>query len=81
MLLVVTGILFSGLAMIETRRHKIDVWKSSSLPLLFHGLSGEERRMIGTLNKLSEMEKEAMKMTVRLGKRDDEGAWTLLALD
>jgi hypothetical protein len=41
-------------------------WKSSSLPVLFHGLSADSRTQEGQLSTLGEMKKEAKTLKVRL---------------
>lgn len=81
MVLIVTGILFLGLAMIETTWHKVEVWKSSSLPLIYHSLDEEKKRKVGMVNTLNEMEREAGKTNVGLQKRDDGEEWVLATLE
>ena len=79
LLLVVSGVVFLALAMFETRRHQVEIWKSSSLPLLFHGLSGQTKSQVRTVNLVSDMETRATETKVRLGKTEDDG-WMLLTL-
>ena len=73
--LVVSGTAFLILAMIETRRRRACIWKESELAPLFHGLNERNGKLAG-LTKISEMEKMAAKMKVRMTTTGD-GGWAL----
>jgi hypothetical protein len=73
---IVSSLLFLALAMFETRRQQIQLWKHSSLALLFHGLDGPVED-VAMLNDMDQMEKKAKKMRVRLGRTERDG-WKLL---
>lgn len=69
-LCVVFGTILLLSVMIVTRKHKLPIWKTSELALLFHGLdflplSGDT---IETMQKASEMEDVALALQVRLGR-------------
>lgn len=53
--LIISSAAFLALAMLETRYKKAEVWKDSSLALIFHGLE-QKRESTGVVNKLSDME-------------------------
>jgi hypothetical protein len=81
--LVVSGLALLVVAIIQTSRSGLEVWKSSSLPLWFHGPQNGRINSFGgpleRVNTLVEMEKEAGQIQVTLGKLDDgSGAWKLL---
>lgn len=73
---VALGISFLALAMVETHRQKIKVWKVSSLALLYHGLDRPPEHP-ALLNKTSEMDHNARDFKVRLGRTAEDG-WRLL---
>lgn len=50
-----------------TRKHKVHVWKTSELALLFHGLDFLVDDM-AEWNRVSEMEEVAMALQVALGQ-------------
>jgi hypothetical protein len=86
MTLVFGGALLLVLAIIQTRRKGVEVWKYSCLPLLFHSVGneiggGEVERMgdivKGPMNTVEEMEEESRRIHVRLGKGGKGGAWML----
>lgn len=54
-------------------------WKSSSLPLLFHGLSEETIKSLGSVGNLGEMNESARSMMVQL--RWEDGGWRFRELD
>jgi len=77
-------------AMRETHRRGAEVWKYSCLPLLFYSgggrLGGEFRdagmhrftdMTAGPINSVQEMEEEARRVKVRLGRGGKDGAWIL----
>ena len=71
---VIFGTILLISIMIVTRKHKLPIWKTSQLALLFHGLdflplSGDT---VETMQKASEMEDLASALQVRLG-RDSKG--------
>lgn len=81
--LVVSGLALLVVAIIQTSRSGLEVWKSSSLPLWFHGPQNRRINSLGgpleRANTLVEMEKEAGQIQVTLGKLDDgSGAWKVL---
>ena len=81
--LVVSGLALLVVAIIQTSRSGLEVWKSSSLPLWFHGPQNGRINSFGgpleRVNTLVEMEKEAGQIQVTLGKLDDgSGAWKVL---
>jgi hypothetical protein len=81
--LIVGSIILLVWAMLQTRRSGIEVWKYSSLPLLFNGLeSGADGRYTLTrqsTNTVAEMESEAGFIKVKLGKSGgSDGNWKLL---
>jgi hypothetical protein len=74
--LIVASAAFLALAVLDTRRKKAEVWKDSSLALIFHGLEpGAEAT--GPVNKISHMEHVAKGVSVILGQTDAE-EWRLL---
>jgi Protein of unknown function (DUF3176) len=71
--LVCLTIMFLALTMVDTARGHIPAWKSSPLPLLFHGLEGGENGQTRTLklvNEIAEMERLAEEIDVRLMDSD-----------
>jgi hypothetical protein len=74
--LVGLTILFLILTVIETARSKMEVWKSSPVPLLFHGLENTEATRLQLTAQLVEMEIMAEKIPVRLEKTDT--GWKLV---
>lgn len=68
-----------ALTILETARHTTKVWKSSPIPLLFHGLEQEqlEQDGVGQTRTLAEMEALASGMTVQL--RDEGDGYKLRA--
>ena len=83
--LVVGGVALLAIAIIQTNQNGLEVWKSSSLPLWFHGpqtngggvVASENR--LDRVNTLLEMEGVAEQTLVSLVKLDGEGgAWKLL---
>jgi hypothetical protein len=73
--LILASTAFLALAMLETRRRKAEVWKDSSLALIFHGLE-QHRESTGLVSKLSQMEDVAKETRVRLERMDTED-WRL----
>lgn len=67
-LLVVVGAVLLSVMMVKTAFHEQNIppWKSSVLPLLFHGPFLKQARRSTRLMSLGEMEKEANKIAVRL---------------
>ena len=64
-MLVIAGALFLIMAIVETKRRGVDIWKDSELALLFHGLDEGNERFAG-LGKISEMDYVASRMKVRM---------------
>lgn len=77
--LIVSSAAFLALAMLETRHKKAEVWKDSSLALIFHGLE-QKGESAGMVNTLSGMEDVAKEMKVRLDRGDAED-WRLLRVN
>jgi hypothetical protein len=81
--LVAAGVLLLALAMLETRNRGVEVWKYSCLPLLFHGIDNGGGHRLGTTfssspkDTVEEMEEDARRIRVRLGRGSDGGAWFL----
>jgi hypothetical protein len=81
--LVASGLALLAVAIVQTSHSGLEVWKSSSLPLWFHGSQNGRTKSFGSslerVNTLVEMEKEAGQIQVTLGKLDDaSGAWKVL---
>jgi hypothetical protein len=57
---------------LTNRARRGPVWKSSSLPYLFHPIDGITPAELQDLERLSEMETGAQKMSARLGRLEDE---------
>jgi hypothetical protein len=77
--LIVSSAAFLALAILETRHKKAEVWKDSSLALIFHGLE-QKGESTGVVNKLSDMEDVAKGMKVRLDRVDMED-WRLFRIN
>ena len=80
---VILGMILLISVMKVTRKHKLNIWKTSELALLFHGLDFSLHDT-AEMDKVSEMEEIAMALQVRLGqgprgglqlqrKREDSG--------
>ena len=54
-------------------------WKSSPLPLLFHGLDKETQERYSRLDDLDEMDEKAKELNVQL-RRDEQHGWGLVAV-
>ncbi|MCJ1391083.1 hypothetical protein MMC18_003945 [Xylographa bjoerkii] len=61
---------FLAATMWTSRREKVMVWKDSPMPLLFHGLAGKHRHEVRTVQKVSQMDRLADDMEVKLVKVD-----------
>ncbi|KAE9973212.1 hypothetical protein EG327_009243 [Venturia inaequalis] len=80
--LVFGGVLLLFMAIVETSKKGVEVWKYSCLPLLFHSVDDESARRAGDMGKrqmatVEEMEDEAKRIRVRLGKEEDGRGWSL----
>lgn len=64
--LIVLTMLFLAMTMINTAHIELAVWKSSPLPLLFHGLEETETERLRMTKKMVEMEKFAHQIQVQL---------------
>ncbi|KLJ12773.1 hypothetical protein EMPG_12223 [Blastomyces silverae] len=74
---VVLGtILFLSLVMLCTKRHNVEVWKSSSLALLYHGLEKPVVEDKGRFTRLSDMTHHAANVRVRFAPSGGE-TWEL----
>ena len=79
-ILVGGSLLFLIATMFQTsRRAKHQLWKSSTFPLLFHGLSAESRNGLGLMAELDEMEDVAARLNMQL--RFSEGGWRFVERD
>jgi len=81
-ILVVGGVLLLLFAIMETSKKGVEVWKYSCLPLLFHSVDGGTGRRVESLAKrqmatVEEMEDEAKRIRVRLGREGEGGGWAL----
>lgn len=74
LIVLVGGIVFLILAMVETKWRKVEVWKSSSLPLMYSASDCDLKRDNDPV-KLTEMESLAEKTMVTLQRTSSEG-WT-----
>lgn len=74
----VGGVLFVGVVVGASRRAGTRLWKSSVLPVLFHGLDGEGMREGGKAVVMHEMEELAESVVVRLGVSEREGGLMLV---
>ncbi|QDS77432.1 hypothetical protein FKW77_006658 [Venturia effusa] len=80
--LVLGGALLLLFAILETDRKGVEVWKYSCLPLLFHSVDDESATRVEDMGKrqlatVEEMEDEAKRIRVRLGKEEDGRGWNL----
>lgn len=80
--LVFGGVLLLLFAISETSKKGVEVWKYSCLPLLFHSVNEGNARRIDDITKrqmstVEEMEDEAKRIWVRLGREGESGAWGL----
>lgn len=73
--LVIAGTVFLMLVMLETKRRRACIWKTSELSLLFHGLKDLDQEL-HALDRLSEMEHAASKIRVKMARTSD-GGWIL----
>ena len=69
--LVLLTIIFLVLTVIDSTRHDVAVWKSSPVPLLFHGLDEKETERLRAAKGLAEMEK--LSGDIRVALKDDSG--------
>lgn len=68
-------VLFLGATIYQSAAQ--EVWKSSSLAVLFHGLGSETRTQLGALDNLDQMNQRAGQVTVQL--RQTDGGWRLVS--
>jgi hypothetical protein len=64
--LVVSSLLFFVVAMVESHRQAVPLWKSSTLAVLSHGIEDKTRDPLTLIERVSGMEHEADKMDLRL---------------
>ena len=81
--LLASSLAFLLLTIVISRRQRSFIWKTSSLPLLFHGVESPEDRW-ATLGTIRQMDHEADKTEVRLGgvygsKENPTPGWRLIA--
>jgi hypothetical protein len=74
--LVALTVLFLVLTVMETAGSRVEVWKSSPVPLLAHGLENAEATRLRSAAHLSEMERLAESIPVRLEETDT--GWRLV---
>ncbi|KAL9109478.1 MAG: hypothetical protein Q9227_005813 [Pyrenula ochraceoflavens] len=72
--LIALTVLFLALTIAGTARSDVAAWKSSPIPLLFHGLAPAEAKQFSTLKDVVKMETLARGMQVRL---QDDGNGSL----
>ncbi|KAK4984803.1 hypothetical protein LTR50_006373 [Elasticomyces elasticus] len=68
--LVLLSLAFLATTIVKSRHHQ--PWKSSVLPLMFHGFDDDDRRNFGQVDTLTDMENEMRGRQVRLG-HDSKG--------
>ena len=72
---------FFAYTLVEIARRERDTnWKSSPLPLLFHGLDAETQDRYSHLGNLDEMDDKAKEVVVQL-HGDGHGGWRMAAVD
>jgi hypothetical protein len=76
--LVISSLLFFVIAMVESHRQVVPLWKSSTLAVLSHGIEEKSRDLFTTIEAASEMEHEAAKLDLRL-RRDGSNDGKLLS--
>jgi hypothetical protein len=64
--LVVSSLLFFVIAMVESHRQAVPLWKSSTLAVLCHGIEEKVRDPFTSIERASGMEHEAAKVDLRL---------------
>jgi hypothetical protein len=74
----IVGVAFVLATIILNSRSEAKLWKTSVLPMLFHGLDDELRKTTRGFEELNRMEEEAEKLRVRLGVAPLEGSTMLL---
>lgn len=80
--LVFAGVLLLLFAITETNKKGVEVWKYSCLPLLFHSVDDKSAGRVEDMGKrqmatVEEMEEEAKRIRVRLGREEDGRGWSL----
>jgi hypothetical protein len=76
--LTVLGVIFFILTILVNRGQKLDVWKSSIMAVLFHGLDDWGEKTRDGPSRVGQMEKTAQQIKVKLRASDDH---TTLMLD
>ena len=79
-MVLMLGLVFLLFAVFEIRRQRLGIWKSSSLPLLYHGLDRQEDHD-ATMLGIGEMEADAQGVKVRLSQvllANQELGWRML---
>jgi hypothetical protein len=64
--LVVSSLLFFVMAMVESHRQAVPLWKSSTLAVLCHGIEEKVRDPLTSIERASGMKHEAAKVDMRL---------------
>ncbi|CAG8213515.1 unnamed protein product [Penicillium salamii] len=75
--LTVLGVIFFISTILVNRGHKLDLWKSSIMAVLFHGLDAWEEKAGDGPSRVSQMEKTAQQIKVNLRASDDHNALML----
>ncbi|OHW92373.1 DUF3176 domain-containing protein [Colletotrichum incanum] len=70
LLTILLTILFLSAVIYQTYRHKANLWKSSVLATLIHGLDRSAKERLEDLNSLREQQKEAKTVKVQLSEGD-----------
>lgn len=69
--LLAATLLFFGITVAGTSKARLDIWKSSALALLFHGLEDPSSGGAECPNHVTEMKEQARKMRVRFENEGD----------
>ena len=73
-------LIYFAFTLVEISRYERNTnWKSSPLPLLFHGLDAETLEKYSRLDGLDEMDEKAKQVVVRL-QGDGQGGWRMAAV-
>ena len=81
-LLIILTIIFLTMTALQSRRRRLDIWKSSNIPLLCSGLEPNIQQRIKAVGDPMQTEALASRVYVRILKSEDTGdAWRLDAHD
>lgn len=70
--IVVLGNAFLAFVIIETKKTKVQIWKDSTLAMIYHGYNGDAQEL-GNIEQISAMEKHAKGFKVRFRKVEVTG--------